>query len=60
MGQKILRLNQPDDIVDGLGVDRQPAVTRLCEHPEALVHRTVDLHRHDIDPRHHDLANPGL
>ena len=55
--QQVLGVEDPDDLVDRVLVDRDPAVALLDDDVDRLLHRRVDGEGDHRDPRHHHLVD---
>ena len=52
---EVLRVQDADDVVDRVAIDRQPRVGALRDDADDLVQRRVDVERRDLASRHHQL-----
>ncbi len=60
VGKQVLGVEDADDVVEVLLVDRDARVPGLHDHAEHLVDRVAHLDRLDPDARHHHLVHLGL
>ena len=58
--QEVLRVEDPDDLVDRLLPDREAAVPLRDDPLDGLLERPPDLEPHDVDPGNHDLVDAPL
>ena len=60
VGQQVLGVQDPDDVVEALVEHGQAGVAGADDHLEHLVERIVDVDGADADARHHDLVHALL
>ena len=55
--EEVAHVEDPDDVVERLPVDRVARVRRVDDRGKAFLGRQVDGQRHDVGPRHHHLRD---